>query len=134
MTKQPLKIGFFGPILSRISRFSNELLETREDQDFKNEELERGKKQDNSDFDLANQEGNKNIKMYKIEKIKNILLYSEFQVQKKISLKNPYCIVVHVYELVDACDTCLIIKQYISRILRFKSISFACTALLTNLG
>jgi hypothetical protein len=30
-------------ILSRISRFSNELLETRQDQDFKSKDLEKGK-------------------------------------------------------------------------------------------
>ena len=33
-------------IWSRISRFSNELLETRQDRDFRNKDLEKGKKQD----------------------------------------------------------------------------------------
>jgi hypothetical protein len=45
----------------RISRFSNEFLETRQDQDFRNKDLEKGnetKKILIIDNDLANQEGN----------------------------------------------------------------------------
>jgi hypothetical protein len=38
--------------------------------------LKMGKKQDIPNQDLGNQEGNKNIKMYEIEKNENILLYS----------------------------------------------------------
>jgi hypothetical protein len=58
-------------IWSRISRFSNELLETRQDQDFINKDIEKGKNQD-----LAYREGNENNKMQEIGKIENILLYS----------------------------------------------------------
>ena len=55
-------------------------LKTRQDQDFINEYLEKGqetrnKKQDTNWY-LANQEGNKNIKMHEIENIKIILLCS----------------------------------------------------------
>ena len=38
--------------------------------------LKKGKKQEIPNKDLANQEGNENIKMHEIEKIENILLYS----------------------------------------------------------
>ena len=37
------KITYFDQVWSRISRFSNELLETRQDQDFINKDLEKGK-------------------------------------------------------------------------------------------
>ena len=45
-------------IWSRMSRFSNKLLETRQDQDFRNKDLENKKEK----------EGNENIKMHEIEK------------------------------------------------------------------
>ena len=38
--------------------------------------LKKGKKQDISNWDLANQEGNENIKMHEIENLDLILLYS----------------------------------------------------------
>ena len=49
-------------------------LKTRQDRDFINEYLEKGKKQDISNWNLANQEGNENIKMYEIENLAWILL------------------------------------------------------------
>jgi hypothetical protein len=51
-------------------------LKTRQDQDFTNENLEKGKKQYIYNWYLANQEGNKNIKMREIENIKLFLLFS----------------------------------------------------------
>ena len=41
--------------------------------------LKKGKKQDISNWNLANQEGNKNIKMYEIENLAWILLRSDQQ-------------------------------------------------------
>ena len=46
--------------------------------------FKKGKKQDISNWYLTNQEGNKNIKMHKIEKIKIILLCSVRWVDPKI--------------------------------------------------
>ena len=64
-------------IWSRISRFSNEFLETRHDQDFRNKDIVMGKKQDVPYQDLANQEGNENIQIHEIKKIDKILHFSE---------------------------------------------------------
>ena len=52
----------------RISRFSNEFLETRQEKDFGNKDLEKGKKQDILNKEIRDQEGNQSIKMYEIEK------------------------------------------------------------------
>lgn len=56
-------------IWSRVSRFSNELLETKQDQYLEIKILKKEKKQDIPNSDLANQEGSESIKMYEIEKI-----------------------------------------------------------------
>ena len=53
--------------LLRIPRFSNELLETRQDEDFRNTYLDKkGKKQDIPNKYLANQKRNENIKVPEI--------------------------------------------------------------------
>ena len=57
-------------IWPRKSRFSKKFLKTRQDQDFENKDLEKGK---DTKLNFGNQEGNENTKMYKI---KNILLFS----------------------------------------------------------
>ena len=44
-------------------------LKTRQDQDFTNEYLEKGKETRYFHWNLANQEGNKNIKMDEIENL-----------------------------------------------------------------
>ena len=55
-------------IWSRLSTFSNEFLETRQDQDFKNKDLENGKETRHSKLRSWIPRGNRN---------KNILLYSD---------------------------------------------------------
>ena len=62
-------------VWSRLSRFSKEFRETRQDQDFRNKDLKMGKKKDIPNQDLGNQEGNENIKCTR-SKNENILLYS----------------------------------------------------------
>ena len=74
-------------IWSRISRFKSELPETKQDWDLKKEDLEKGKETIIPNSDIANQEGNKNINIHEIEKIKNILLYSD----------NMECIFITLY-------------------------------------
>ena len=51
--------------------------------------LIKGKNQDISNWFLANQEGNKNIKMHEIENIKIILLCSDYNQMKETKSMQP---------------------------------------------
>ena len=86
-------------IWSKISRFLNELLETRQDKDFRNNDIEKGNTKNTSIIKILLTKR----EMHEIKKIENILLYSVIQLLY-INTAHPIPI--------TCCHFCTLIVRY----------------------